>query len=159
MKIHDVKPAVGAKRGRIRRGRGDSSGHGNYSGRGCKGQNCRAGGGVRIGFEGGQTPLLRRIPKLKGFKNPGRVEYVVVNLKTIEEKYENGEVVSPITLVEKRILRNLSKQVKILGEGKLTKKVTFEGLKMSVSVEKAAGIGSKKKEKKEIKKDVGDEKE
>ncbi len=151
MKLHDLKPVVGSRKKKTRRGRGDASGSGNYCGRGMNGQNCRSGGGVRIGFEGGQTPLLRRVPKLKGFKNPCRIEYMPINFTIIEEKFSDGEVVSPNTLVEKRILRNQKMPVKILGTGKLTKKVTFEDVKMSKTVEKAIGSKKKKEEKKEEK--------
>lgn len=139
MKLHELQPAAGSKQKKVRRGRGDASGSGNYCGRGMKGQNSRSGGGVRIGFEGGQTPLLRRTPKLKGFKQPNRIEYLPINLSLIEEKYSDDETVSTETLLEKRIIRNLNQPVKILGNGKLTKKVQFfDGLKMSESAKKAA---------------------
>lgn len=153
MKLHDLKPYPGSKKKSVRKGRGDASGSGNYSGRGMKGQNSRSGGGVRLGFEGGQTPLLRRIPKLKGFKNPQRTEYLPINLLVIEEKYADGETVSPETLLEKRIIRNLNKPIKILGTGKLSKKVTFADVKMSKTVEKASAG------KKGVKKDASSEKE
>jgi len=139
MKIHELKPNAGAKKSKLRRGRGDGSGAGNYCGRGCKGQNARSGGGVRLGFEGGQTPLLRRAPKLKGFKNRNRVEFLPINLDLLDEKFADGEIVSPETLVEKGILKNTKKPVKILGRGKLTKKLSFEGVKMSATVEKLSG--------------------
>ena len=136
MKLHELKANTGAKKSKIRRGRGDASRAGNFSGRGCKGQNARAGGGVRIGFEGGQTPLLRRTPKLKGFKNPTRVAFVVVNFDSIDARFSDGEVVSPETLVEKKILKTAKNPVKILARGALTKKVRFEGVKLSASAEK-----------------------
>lgn len=157
MKLHDVRPSTGSRKSKIRRGRGDGSTRGNYSGRGMNGQNARSGGGVRLGFEGGQTPILRRIPKLKGFKNINTVEFLAINLKTIDEKYSDGEVVSPETLLEKRIIRNLNKPVKILGEGKLTKKVTFEGVKMSKSAEKAGSAKKAAPKKKEEKEEVVEE--
>jgi len=139
MKLHELTSTAGSRKKKIRRGRGDASGKGSFSGRGVKGQNSRAGGGVRIGFEGGQTPLLRRTPKLKGFTQPNRVEFLPINLSLIEEKYSDGETVSTETLLEKRIIRNLNQPIKILGDGKLTKKVSFfEGLKMSLSAEKSA---------------------
>jgi len=144
MKTHDLTSNTGSRKKRIRRGRGDASGHGNFSGRGMNGQNCRSGGGVPIGFEGGQTPLLRRIPKLRGFKNPNRVEFLAINLDTLEEQYTDGEIVSPATLFEKRIIRNLNAPIKILGRGKLKKKLSFEGVKMSKTAEKGSKSASKK---------------
>lgn len=137
MKRSDLMPAAGSRTKKVRRGRGDGSGHGNYSGRGMKGQNSRAGGGVRIGFEGGQTPLLRRTPKKKGFRNPNRVEFLAINFHVLEGKFSDGEVVSPATLLEKRIIRNLKQPVKILGTGTLTKQVSFEGVIFSKSAESA----------------------
>lgn len=140
MKLHDLKPTPGSHQKKIRRGRGDASGYGSFSGRGVKGQNARTGGGVRIGFEGGQTPILRRTPKLKGFKNPNRVETVIFNLSEIEENYADGEIVSPDTLREKKLMRkNSDLPVKILGNGKLTKKVTFQDVAFSKSVQKLTG--------------------
>jgi large subunit ribosomal protein L15 len=158
MKLHQLQSAPGSKKQKVRRGRGDSSGSGNYSGRGMKGQNSRSGGGVRIGFEGGQTPLLRRTPKLKGFKQPNRVEYLPINLSVIEEKYSDGETVSTDTLLEKRIIRTISQPVKILGNGKLTKKVAFfDGLKMSASAQKAAkGVQKSAPKKEEAKTEKSD---
>ena len=135
MKLHDLQSNPGSRKQKDRRGRGDSSGSGNFSGRGCKGQNARAGGGVRLGFEGGQTPLLRRTPKLKGFKNPKRIEYIILNLSQIEERYSDGETVSPATLYEKRLVAKADLPIKILGSGTLTKKVEFMGVKLSKSVE------------------------
>lgn len=141
MKLHEVKPDKGARKSRIRRGRGDASGYGSFSGKGCKGQNARSGGGTRPGFEGGQTPLHIRLPKLKGFKNINRVEHTPVNLLKIERNFEDGETVSELTLYEKKIIRHTRKPVKILGNGVLTKKVTFENVDFSSSakekVEKA----------------------
>jgi len=145
MKLHELKPNVGAKKAKVRRGRGDGSGHGNFCGRGCKGQNARAGGGVRPGFEGGQTPLVRRMPKLKGFKSPNRIEYTPINLDTIELRFEDGEIVSPDTLVEKGVLKTVKNPIKILARGKLTKKVTFEGVRMSAAVEKSSAKKTTKK--------------
>ncbi|QQS58787.1 50S ribosomal protein L15 [Candidatus Peregrinibacteria bacterium] len=135
MKRSDLVPAVGSRTKKVRRGRGDGSGSGNYSGRGMKGQNARAGGGVRVGFEGGQTPLLRRTPKQRGFRNPNRVEFLAINFHILEKKFSDGEVVSPATLLEKRIIRNLNKPVKILATGTLTKQVSFEGITFSKSAE------------------------
>jgi len=142
MKLHELKANTGAKRNRQRVGRGNAS-KGTYSGRGMNGQNCRSGGGVRIGFEGGQTPLLRRIPKLKGFNNINRKDYIVFNLDFIEKNYAEGEAVSEKTLREKSTLPKNNVLIKILGLGDISKKLTFDGLAMSAStkakIEKAGG--------------------
>jgi large subunit ribosomal protein L15 len=152
MKLHDIKPAAGSRRKKVRRGRGDSSGAGSFSGRGCKGQNSRSGGGVRLGFEGGQTPLLRRTPKLRGFKNPCRIEYRAINLYILEDKFADGDKVTPETLVEKGVVSSVSTPVKILGQGELTKKLTFEGVVLSKSVASKLGVKQEVTEKKEPKK-------
>lgn len=161
VKLHELKPATGARKKRKRVGRGNASGHGTFSGRGCKGQNARAGGGVRIGFEGGQTPLLRRIPKLKGFKNPNREEYIVVNLAKVNEIYKDGEKVSPDTLREKMVTKKKG-LIKILGQGELSKKLVFDGVAVSESarkkLEKAGAtieneVKAEKKEEKPAKKE------
>ncbi len=142
MKLHEVKPDKGARKSRIRRGRGDASGYGSFSGKGCKGQNSRAGGGVRPGFEGGQTPLHKRLPKMKGFKNINRVEYTPVNLLKIEKSFETGDTVNEVTLYEKNLISHTRKPVKILGNGILTKKVIFENVSFSVSAkEKTEKVG------------------
>lgn len=144
-----------AKKARKRVGRGNGSNKGTYCGRGCKGQNARSGGGVRLGFEGGQTALLQRMPKLRGFKNINRMEYVAVNLDVIEERYADGEVVSKETLIEKGIISK-TEEPKILGRGTLTKKVTFENVEMSkklaesMSKKKPAKAAAKKEEKTEV---------
>lgn len=120
--LSSLKPNV--KKSRIRRGRGNGS-KGTFAGRGCKGQNSRAGGGVRIGFEGGQSGVLDRMPKLRGFRNPNRVETETVNLHVIEHRYSDGETVSLETLLAKKILSGRNSKVKILGDGELKKKVTI----------------------------------
>ena len=135
--MHDLKPTPGSKTKKIRVGRGNAAKRGNFCGRGMNGQNARSGGGVRLGFEGGQTTLIGRTPKLKGFKNPNRVEHLAVNLDQIDAVYKDGETVNPQTLAEKGLIKNEGVPVKILGNGKCSKKVTVEGLKMSKSVEKA----------------------
>lgn len=116
-------------------GRGNSSGHGNYSGRGIKGQNSRTGGGVRPGFEGGQTPLSRRIPKLRGHKNPCSTKYQIINLDTLEKKYSDNETVDIVSLTEKGIIKNKNYPIKILGNGELKKKLTIKIDKVSASAE------------------------
>jgi large subunit ribosomal protein L15 len=139
IKIHDLRPNRGAKKKKIRRGRGDASGYGSFSGRGCKGQNARSGGGVRNGFEGGQTPLVRQMPKKKGFKSLNKTEYTVVNLSFLEEAFEENEVVSPETLLNKKIIRKKNLPVKILGDGVLKKKLSFENVIFSKAVQKKLG--------------------
>ncbi len=143
MQLHEVQPNKGARKSRIRRGRGDASGYGSFSGRGCKGQNARSGGGVKAGFEGGQTPLWKRMPKLKGFKNPNRVPFLAVNLLKIEKLYSDGETVNEMTLLEKGIISSTKSPIKILSSGELTKKLTFENVAFSAkSKEKVEKSGS-----------------
>lgn len=130
MKLHTISPALGATHSKKRLGRGTSSGHGKTSGKGHKGQNARSGGGVRIGFEGGQTPLFRRIAK-RGFSNAMfKTEYAVINLSDLN-KFEDGAVITPELLKEMGILKNQLDGVKVLGEGKLEKKLTVRANKFS----------------------------
>lgn len=124
MKLHELKPAEGSTRVRRRVGRGLGSGMGKQSTRGAKGQNARTGGGVRPGFEGGQMPLYRRLPK-RGFKNVWAKQYAEVNVEQLNA-FENGETVTPAALVEKGILKNVLDGVRILGNGELTKSLTVE---------------------------------
>ena len=136
MALHNLKPNPRKKRTRV--GQGDGSGKGSFSGRGCNGQNARAGGGVRLGFEGGQSGLLDRMPKQRGFKNPNRVEAQIVSLAKLEEAYKDGETVSLETLVDKGLIRKNNAKVKILGDGELTKKLTVaENILLSASAKKA----------------------
>ena len=127
MKLHELQPAEGSRQVRNRVGRGTSSGNGKTSGRGQKGQKARSGGGVRLGFEGGQTPLFRRLPK-RGFTNVNRKEYAVINLDVLN-RFEDGTEVTPVTLVEAGI--------KVLGNGELTKKLTVKAAKFSKTAEEA----------------------
>lgn len=122
MKLHELAPAPGSKKVRTRVGRGLGSGLGKTSGRGHKGQNARSGGGVRTGFEGGQMPLYRRLPK-RGFKNIFAKVYSEVNVETLN-RFEDGATVSPVELVEAGILKNVCDGVRILGNGELNKKLT-----------------------------------
>lgn len=121
LKIHDLKPAPGSTHAPKRVGRGRSSGHGKTSGRGMKGQKAR--GKTRIGFEGGQMPLQRRIPKLRGFKPRDKKEYHLVNVEKLN-LFSDGDLVTPQALVEKGILRKLQKEVKVLGRGELERRLT-----------------------------------
>jgi large subunit ribosomal protein L15 len=132
MKVHDLKPAPGATRERRRVGRGIGGKGGKTAGRGTKGQGAR--GSVKPGFEGGQMPLSRRVPKLKGFRNPFRVEFAVVNLDTLEG-FE-GDVVSPETLREKGLVHKHG-LVKVLGRGELTRTLQVTAHAFSKSAEDA----------------------
>jgi large subunit ribosomal protein L15 len=129
MKLHELQPAEGSRKVRNRVGRGTSSGNGKTSGRGQKGQKARSGGGVRLGFEGGQTPLFRRLPK-RGFTNVNRKEYAVINLDVLN-RFEDGTVVTPVALVEAGIVKNEKAGIKVLGNGSLDKKLTVKAAKFS----------------------------
>ena len=122
MKLHELTPAAGSTKTRTRRGRGLGSGLGKTSGRGQKGQNSRTGGGVRSGFEGGQMPLYRRLPK-RGFKNIFAKEYAEVNIAQLNRS-EDGATVDPVALIEAGILKNVRDGIRILGNGTLEKKLT-----------------------------------
>jgi large subunit ribosomal protein L15 len=134
MFLHELKPNPGATHRRKRVGRGIGSGHGKTAGRGTKGQKARE--QVPLTFEGGQTPLHRRLPRLKGFKNPTHKEYTIVNVALLEERFEAGDVVSPELLLERRIIKKLEKDgLKVLGEGELTKALTVRAHKFSKTAE------------------------
>ncbi len=143
MKLNELRPSEGAFTTKKRVGRGVSSGHGKTSGKGHKGQNARSGGGVRPGFEGGQLPLFRRLPK-RGFSNAMfKVEYATINVSDLE-KFENGAVVTPELLKEMGILKKQLAGVKVLGNGELTKKLTVKANKFSAQAkEKIEAIGGK----------------
>ena len=140
MKLHEMK-SLAPRTARKRVGRGPGSGLGKTSGRGQKGQNARSGGGVRPGFEGGQTPLARRLPK-RGFTNINRKEYAVVNVEDLN-RFEDGTTVTPALLKETGLVRKELNSVKILGNGELTKKLNVTAAKFSKSaveaIEKAGG--------------------
>ncbi|WNS42815.1 50S ribosomal protein L15 [Paenibacillus sp. MMS20-IR301] len=142
MKLHELAPAPGSRKERNRVGRGPSSGNGKTSGRGHKGQNSRSGGGVRPGFEGGQNPLYRRLPK-RGFINPTRKEYAIVNLEDLNS-FAEGTEVTPALLLETGVVSNTKSGIKILGNGELTVKLTVQANKFSQSaVEKIEAAGGK----------------
>ena len=123
MKLHELQPAAGSKKTRTRVGRGLGSGLGKTSGRGQKGQNSRSGGGVRSGFEGGQMPLYRRLPK-RGFNNVFAKQYAEVNVEQLN-RFEDGATVDPVALIEAGILKNVRDGIRILGNGSLeTKNLT-----------------------------------
>ena len=134
MKLHEMK-SMAPRTARKRVGRGPGSGLGKTSGRGQKGQNARSGGGVRPGFEGGQTPLARRLPK-RGFTNINRKEYAVVNVEDLN-RFEDGTVVTPALLKEVGLVRKELNGVKILGNGELTKKLNVTAAKLSKSAVEA----------------------
>ena len=135
MQLNQLKPGRGANKDRKRRGRGTGSGQGTTGGRGNKGQNARKSGQVRQGFEGGQMPLIRRIPK-RGFNNARfATVYEIVNLAEIEARFEAGETVNAETLKARRLVHCNEDGIKILGDGELSKKLTFEVDKVSKSAE------------------------
>ncbi|SEK91190.1 LSU ribosomal protein L15P [Carnobacterium iners] len=135
MKLHELKSAEGSRKERNRVGRGSSSGNGKTSGRGQKGQNSRSGGGVRLGFEGGQTPLFRRLPK-RGFTNINRKEYAIVNLETLN-RFEDGTEVTPAMLVESGIIKAEKSGIKVLGNGQVERKLTVKASKFSQAAKEA----------------------
>ncbi len=133
MELKDLYPAPGSRHAKKRVGRGPGSGKGKTAGRGENGQLSRSGGGKRAGFEGGQTPLARRLPKLPGFTNINRVEYVPVNVKVLEERFEAGDVVDRDSLIEKNIIKSYEDLIKVLGDGDLTKALTVKVDKVSAT--------------------------
>ena len=142
MKLHELQPAAGSVTAPKRLGRGVGSGLGKTSGKGHKGAKARSGGGKRPGFEGGQMPLYRRVPK-KGFTNIFRTEYATVNVGQLEA-FDNGAVVTAAMLKEAKIIRKTLDGVKVLGNGELTKKLTVEAAKFTASAkEKIEALGGK----------------
>ncbi|MFQ5827342.1 MAG: 50S ribosomal protein L15 [Dehalococcoidia bacterium] len=118
MRQHELAPPPGSKHRRKRVGRGDGSGHGTYSGRGLKGQKARSGGGVRPGFEGGQNPLIKSLPRKRGFTNIFRTEYSTINVARLS-MFEPGTEVTPELMVERRLVKNLKRPIKVLGDGEV----------------------------------------
>jgi large subunit ribosomal protein L15 len=130
-----LKPPEGAKQKRKRVGRGDGSGHGSYSGRGLKGQKSRSGGGVRPGFEGGQLPLIKRLPRVRGFTNIFKEEFSIVNVAELNRFKPNTEV-TPDELLKTGLIKSLKYKVKILGDGNLDHPLTVKADKFSSTAEK-----------------------
>ena len=130
MKQNDLMPALGSKRPRKRVGRGDGSGHGTYSGRGQKGQKARAGGRMRPGFEGGQLPLIKRLPKKRGFFNPFRTDYKVVNLDQLNS-FESGSEVTVESLRSAGLIKSTRQPVKVLAGGELDRPLKVKANKFS----------------------------
>ncbi len=143
MKLHELSPAAGSKKDAKRIGRGHGSGWGKTAGKGHKGQKARAGHGMRPGFEGGQMPLQRRIPK-RGFNNIFAKNIVTVNVGTLEKKFENGATVDTEALLKAGIVKNSFDGVKILSNGTLTKSLTVKATAFSESAkEKIEAVGGK----------------
>ncbi len=135
MKLNELKPAPGSRKARKRVGRGNGSGHGNYSCRGVKGQRSRSGGKSQMpGFEGGQTPFWKKLPK-RGFNNFTRKEFVEINVKTLESFFEDGDEVTLEVLQQRRIVKQLRDGVKILGDGQLSKKLTVHAHRFTASAQ------------------------
>jgi large subunit ribosomal protein L15 len=132
MEIHELKPSVGAKHSRKRVGRGLGSGHGAFSGRGCKGDKSRAGGGARLGYEGGQLPLIQRLPRKRGFTNIFRVEFCEVNVGKLNI-FESNTEVDPAILFETGLVTSKTKPIKILGDGNLDRPLKIKANKFSES--------------------------
>ena len=142
MKLNELRPAEGSAKSAYRKGRGPGSGNGKTAGKGHKGQNARSGGGVRPGFEGGQIPLYRKLPK-RGFNNKFATNYAIVNVSALEV-FENGAVVDMETLLAKKIIRKSLDGLKILGNGELTKSLTVKANIFSASAkEKIEAAGGK----------------
>lgn len=142
MKLHELKPAKGAVRDRKRLGRGTATGQGETAGRGYNGQNARSGGGTRPGFEGGQMPLYRRIPK-RGFNNPFKKVWSIVNVEDLNRFEEDAEI-TPAILMENGLIKKLNDGVKILGNGEIEKKLTVKANQFTKSAqEKIEAAGGK----------------
>lgn len=142
MRLHELKAVPGATRAPKRKGRGTATGQGKTAGRGMNGQNSRSGGGVRPGFEGGQMPLYRRIPK-RGFTNIWRKEYEIVNVETLN-RFDNETEVTPELLIAEGIVKQVKDGIKILGNGKLEKNLTVQAQKFTKSaLEKIEAAGGK----------------
>ena len=142
MKLHELSPAFGATREVKRIGRGHGSGNGKTAGKGHKGQWARSGGGVKPGFEGGQTKLAMRIPK-RGFNNIFATEYAIVNVSDLEARFENGAVIDEVALVECGLVKKTLDGIKVLGNGEITKSFTVKAAKFTAAaaekIEKAGG--------------------
>ena len=143
MKLHELSPAAGSTKERYRKGRGAGSGNGKTAGKGHKGQNARSGGGVRPGFEGGQLPLYRKLPK-RGFNNfRFAKQYTEVNVQSLN-KFNDGDVVDSAALLSMGIVKVVTDGIKVLGEGELTKKLTVKAAVFSASAkEKIEAVGGK----------------
>lgn len=135
MQLNSIKIRKGATHSKKRVGRGNASGHGTFCGRGCKGQGQRKSGNVRPGFEGGQTPLIMRLPKLRGFTSHTKVPFQTVNIKNLN-CFKDDEEVNILSLFERKLIRRKNQPVKILGDGKLEHKLTVKVHKLSAEAKK-----------------------
>ncbi|MEC6749146.1 50S ribosomal protein L15 [Marinilactibacillus sp. XAAS-LB27] len=135
MKLHELKPAEGSRKTRNRVGRGSSSGNGKTSGRGQKGQKARSGGGTRLGFEGGQTPLFQTLPK-RGFTNYNRKEFAIVNLDSLN-RFDADTEVTPELLISTGVVKNKKSGVKVLAKGNVDRKLTVKAHKFSTAAKEA----------------------
>ena len=145
MKLNELRPAEGSAKANFRKGRGAGSGNGKTAGKGHKGQNARSGGGVRPGFEGGQLPLYRKLPK-RGFNNKFATHYAIVNVSDLNV-FENGAVVDASVLLEKRIIRKELDGLKVLGNGEITKSLTVKAAVFSATAkEKITAAGGQAEE-------------
>ena len=143
MKMHELAPAIGSTKEAKRIGRGHGSGNGKTAGKGHKGQNARSGGGVRPGFEGGQLPLYRKLPK-RGFKNRFAVNYAIVNVAVLNDRFDDGDTVNLDVLMERGIIRKSLDGLKVLGNGNIEKKLTVEAKVFSATAkEKIEAAGGK----------------
>ena len=143
MKLHDLKPDKGSKTARKRVGRGIAAGRGKTAGRGTKGQGARGRRGKRAYFEGGQLPLVRRLPFKRGFTNPFRIDYQEVNLDFLNTRFEDGDIVTPQALVDKGIIRDADKPIVVLGRGELDRKLSVQAHRITAGaqqkIEQAGG--------------------
>ena len=146
MKLNELRPAEGSTRESFRVGGGPGSGNGKTAGKGHKGQNARSGGGVRPGFEGGQLPLYRKLPK-RGFNNKFATVYAIVNVETLNKYFQDGDVVTLEALLAKKIIRKAFDGLKVLGDGELTKKLTVQATVFSAAAkEKITAAGGQAEE-------------
>ena len=146
MKLNELRPAEGSTRESFRVGRGPGSGNGKTAGKGHKGQNARSGGGVRPGFEGGQLPLYRKLPK-RGFNNKFATVYAIVNVSVLENNFQDGDVVTLEALLDKKIIRKAFDGLKVLGDGELTKALTVQATVFSAAAkEKITAVGGQAEE-------------
>lgn len=135
MKQNELKPPAGSKRNRKRIGRGDGTGHGSYSGRGVKGQKARSGGGVRSGFEGGQLPIVKRLPRRRGFTNIFKTEYSIVNLGKLGV-FAPGSKVGPQELLEAGLVKSVRRPIKILSDGEINQPLVVKADKISAAAQR-----------------------
>ena len=143
MKLHELSPAEGSAKKPFRVGRGTGSGNGKTAGKGHKGQNARSGGGVRPGFQGGQLPLYRQLPK-RGFNNKFGVTYAIVNVETLDKRFEDGATVDTEALVNAGVITKICDGIKVLGRGEITKKLTVKAAVFSETAKgKIEAVGGK----------------